>query len=466
VSRARFCRMSFAASVLESDRARTTLVTLLLFSTASLPNVAVAQCTEGWKAPRVLEAVDGRPAYVEAPVAVPTKGGLLLLGVPAWLWAERDAFDPFPSKSAPDTAAYVARLRKNIGFIGFVLGRERTATPVRPPSARSMRRLLAVPGADGAIHVAWFAPPPGSTDPDAEGSVWYAERHGDQWTVPTMVFSADHLDWSGLKAALLIRNTSDVHILVPYSRAQDSGIAYIRRTGGRWTTTVTPLRGLPSRATAQFIGNDSLAVAFAGIGAPGVRVRNGQHVFLIRAAISDTGWPTPALINYSGLDGVRWLGMYGASSTNRVSRQLTLVWNRTSQASRSSADTVYAMISEDAGVTWHSPQMLPLPFKVSTLSQARDAKGNVHLVLTSSSGVLGAPAAQMYHASLSDGHWSGLDSVSAGSVDSAPTISSIGPDTLLVAWGNARPADRSKSGVIAPVSKYATFVSACPRVIR
>jgi hypothetical protein len=452
--------------VKESEHARTALVTLLLFSTALVPNFAGAQCTEGWQAPRVLEAADGRPAYVEAPVAASTRGGVLLLGAPAFLWAERDAFDPFPSKSARDTAAYIARLRKNIGFIGFVLGPQRTATPVRPPSERPMRRLLAVQGADGTIHLAWFAPPPGSTEPDAEGSVWYAERHGDQWTVPTMVFSADHLDWSGLKAALLIRNTSDVHILVPYSRAQDSGIAYIRRTAGRWTTTVTPLRGLPSQATAQFIGNDSLAVAFAGIGAPGVRVRNGQHVFLIRAAISDTAWPTPALINYSGLDGVRWLGMYGASSTNRMSRQLTLVWNRTSQASRSSADTVYAMISEDAGVTWHSPQMLPLPFKVSTLSQAPDAKGNVHLVLTSSSGVLGAPAAQMYHAALRNGQWNGLDSVRPGSIDVPPTLSSIGPDTLLVVWGNARPAGGNLPGAIAPVSKYATFVSACPRVIR
>jgi len=457
--------MNFAAGVLESDGARTTLVTLLLFSTASLPNFAGAQCTEGWQAPRVLEAADGRPAYVESPVAVPTKGGVLLLGVPAFLWAERDAFDPFPSKSAPDTAAYVARLRKNIGFIGFVLGPERTATPVRPPSTLSMRRLLAAHGADGTIHVAWFAPPPGSTDPDAEGSVWYAERHGDQWSVPTMVYAADRLDWSGLKAALLIRNTSDVHIVVPYYRGQASGIAYIRRSNGRWMTTETRIGGLPTQATAQFFGTDSLAVAFAGFGAPGVRVRNGQHVFLIRAALSDTVWPTPTLVHYSGLDSIRWIGMYGTPSTHGTSQALTLVWNRIAQGARSSADTVYAMISEDAGVTWNSPQMLPLPFEVSTLSQARDARGNVHIVLTSFSGVLGAPAAQMYHAALSNGQWSGVDSVSDGSIYS-PTISSIGPDTLLVAWGNGRPAEPSKPGVIAPVSKYATFVSACPRVIR
>ena len=45
--------------VKESEHARTALVTLLLFSTALVPNFAGAQCTEGWQAPRVLEAADG-----------------------------------------------------------------------------------------------------------------------------------------------------------------------------------------------------------------------------------------------------------------------------------------------------------------------------------------------------------------------------------------------------------------------
>jgi len=422
-----------------------------------------AQCSTHWEVPRVLEAADGRPAYVESPVAVPTKGAVLLLGVPAWLWAERDAFDPFPSKSAPDTASYVARLRKNIGMIGFLLGRDHIATPVMPPVAAPMRRLLAESGTDGTIHVAWFAPPPGSTDPDAEGSVWYAERQGDRWTVPTMVFSADRLDWTHHKAGLLIRNT-DVHLVVPYYRGQTSGVAYIRRINGRWTTTETTLGGLPSQVTAQFIGTDSLAVAFARVGAPGVRARNGQHVFLVRVALSDTVWPTPRLVHYSGLDGVWLLGMHGAPSTDGKSQTLTLVWSRIAQGSRGTADTVLAMVSEDAGVTWHSPQMLPLPSKLATLTQVRDTRGNVHVVVTTGE-VLGATAPLMYHAVLSNGQWSVLDSVVTGPVDSSPTLSVIGPDTLLLAWGNARPAGMSP-GAIAPVSKYATLVSACPRGIR
>lgn len=441
-------------------------VTFVLLATGCARYLgAQSQCIVHWQSPQVLEAADGRPAYVESPVAMPTQGGVLLLGVPAFLWAERDAFDPFPSNSAPDTAAYLARLRKNHGLIGFLLGPKRTATPVRPPFAGPARKLMALSGPDGTIHIAWFAPPPGSSDPDAEGAVWYAERHGDQWTVPTMVFSADRLDWSGQKAALLIRHTSDVHLVVPYYRGKTSGIAHIRRTNGRWTTTETTLGGLPSQVTAQFIGADSLAVAFARVGAPGVRVRNGQHVFLIRAALSDTVWPTPTLVHWSGLDAIWWLGMYEVPSTHGISQALTLVWNRIPKDRRSSADTVYAMVSEDAGVTWHSPQILPLPFKVATLTQDRDTRGNVHVVVTSSERS-GATNAQMYHAALRTGQWTDLDSVLTGPVASVPALSSIGPDTLLLVWGNARPADRRAPGVIAPVSKYATFVSVCPRSSR
>lgn len=452
-------RMSFSLPTWRNSM-RAARIAFALFVAGYARHVG-AQCSMRWDAPRVLEVAGGRPAYVESPAAVPTKGGVLLLGVPAMIWAERDAFDPFPSPSALDTAAYLARLQRNIGYIGFVLQREHTVTGVRPPAAGPMRRLVAVSSADGTTHVAGFAPPPGSNDPDAEGSIWYAEYHAGQWTVPTMVYSADRLGWSGLKGALLIGKNSDVHMVVDYTRGQSQGIAYIRRTNGRWTTTEIVLGGMPSQATAQLIGTDSLAVAFAGIGAPGVRGRNGQHVFLIRAAIADTVWPTPTLVHYSGLERVWSLGMHALSSTQGTSSALAMVWVRHTQSSPSTADSLYAMISEDGGVTWRSPQILPLPFKVASLTQARDARGNVHVVVTSSD-VLGATNARMYHAALIKGRWTSVDSL-ADTVESMPTLSPIAPDSLLLVYGAARPADAKLPGLIAPVSKYATLVTACPR---
>jgi hypothetical protein len=455
--------MSFLLLIGQSSRLRAVLFALLPFATGCVRCLG-AQCTEGLQTPRVLEAADGRPAYVESPIAMPTKGGVLLLGVPALVWAERDAFDPPPSTTGLDTAAYLARLHENHDLIGFLLGRDNTATPVRPAFAGPARRLVAISGTDGTIHVAWFSPPRGSSDPDVDGAVWYAERRGNQWTVPVMVFSADRLDWSGQKAVLLIRHTSDVHLVVPYYRGQVAGIAYIRRVNGRWRTTETALRGMPSQAAAQFVGADSLAVAFAGVGAAGVRVRNGQHVYLIRAALSDTVWPSATLVHWSGLDAVRWLAMYKVPLT-AGSQGLALMWNRIPRDSRAAAATLYAIVSENGGVTWYSPQILRLPFRVGALTQDRDTWGNVHVVVTSS-GRSDPDNTQMYHAALRKGRWTNVDSVLTGPVASGPTLSTIGRDTLLLVWGNARPAGRGLAAVIAPVSKYAPFVSACPRGIR
>lgn len=456
-------RMSFLLLIGQPNRARAIFFALIMLSAGCVSYLG-GQCVEGWQTPRVLEAADGRPAYVESPIALPTQGGVLLLGVPSLLWAERDAFDPSPSGSALDTAAYVARLRKNMGMIGFVLGRDNAAVPVRPPFATPMRRLVAVSGTDGTIHVAWFSPPAGSSDPDAEGAVWYAERQGDRWTVPTMVFSADRLDWSRAKAALLIRRNSEIHLIVPYYRGNTSGIAHIRRTNGRWTTTETTIGGLPSQVTAQFMGTDSLVVAFARVGAPGIRVRNGQHVFQIRAAFSDAVWPAPTLVHYSGLAGVRWLRMYGLPSINGASEGLTLVWDRFSRE-RSSADTIYAMVSAGVGAPWRGAPMLVLPFKVTTLTQDLDSKGNVHVVATSWDHS-GAKNAQLYHAVLTQRGWTGVDSLLAGALASVPTLSSVGSDRMLLAWGTARSAAAKPTGVIAPVSEYTMYVNECPRSTR
>jgi len=437
-------------------------VTIVLLATGCA-GILDAQCTMHWQSPQVLQADDGRPAYVESPAAVPTQSGVLLLGVPAFLWAERDAFDPAPSVNGLDTSAYLTRLSANHSLIGFVLGPKRAAIPVKRPFAGSMRRLVAVLGADATTHVVWLGPPRGSKDPDEEGAVWYAERHNNQWTHPAIVFLADRFDWSGQNAVLLTRHRSDVHLVVPYYRGQSAGIAYIRRTNGRWTTTETSLRGLPSQTTGQFVGTDSLAVAFAGVGAPGARVSNGQHVYLIRAALSDKVWPSASLIAWSGLDAIRWLRMYEAPSTHGASQALTLVWDRIPRDGRSSADTIYAMVSNNAGLMWNPPEILPLPFKVATLTQDRDTMGNVHVVLTSLGGS-SSQNEQIFHATLRQGHWTHLDSVPTGPIASVPTLSSIAPDTLLLVWGSARPADRRLPGVVAPVSKYATYVRSCPGI--
>jgi len=441
---------------------KSALLALLLAGSA---RYAGAQCSMHWDAPRTLE-VAGRPAYVESPAAAATKSGVLLLGVPSMIWAEPKAFDPTPSPTALGLAAYTLRLDRNIGYFGFLLEKDHTVTGVRapaaaPPPSGPVRTLLAESGADGTIHVMWFAPPAGSNDPDAQGTIWYAEYHGGQWTVPTVVYSADRLNWSGLKPAFVLGKSSDVHIVVDYVRGHSGGLAYIRRINGRWTTTDAEMGHLPSQATAQLIGTDSIGVAFAGIGAPGVRERNGQHVFLIRAAIRDTVWPTPTLVHYSGLDGVRLLRMHAIPSTHSPSRTLVLVWQRTSRSSPGSAESVYSTTSEDTGATWGPPQILPLPGRIESLAQARDSRGNVHVVVEAAD-VQAANNGRMYHAALTHGQWTRIDSL-PDTVASTPTLTPIGRDSLLLVYGEARPADITLPGVVAPVSKYTTLVTSCSR---
>jgi hypothetical protein len=456
--------MSLSLCDCDPRPARTPFITGFFFLTLCAGHTSAAQCKEGWQVPRALVAADGRPAYVESPVAVPELNHILLLGIPALLWAERNNFDAPPSNTALDTAAYLARLGKNHGLVGFMLKRDNSVTPLRPPNAAPMRKLVAVSNRGGTVHLVWFSPGRNSTGSDVDGEVWYAERRAAHWTASRRVFSADRVDWSGQKAALLVGHHSDIHLVLPYYRGQVSGIAYIRRLNGRWITTETRVGGLPSQATAQFIGTDSLAIGFARVGVPGIRVRNGQHVYLIRAALSDTVWPAATLVHYSGLAGVRWLEMFRGPLTKEKSETLTLVWKQMPTGSRSNADTVYAMVSENGGVTWRSPETLALPFKVTTMARARDTMGNVHIVVTSSD-LSGATNTQIYHAALGNGKWGGMDSVLAGPVASAPTLSLIKPHTLLLVWGNARPGAANNPHLLAPVSKYAILVSACPPLL-
>src|SRR4051794_4384290 len=68
------------------------------------------------RAADVLRDTAGRPAYVEARSAIRAGRDLVLLGMPALLWATRDSFDVTIGPSAGDTLAYLARRHANLDF--------------------------------------------------------------------------------------------------------------------------------------------------------------------------------------------------------------------------------------------------------------------------------------------------------------------------------------------------------------
>jgi hypothetical protein len=303
-----------------------------------------------------------------------------------------------------------------------------------------------------------------SANADApDGAVWYAELRDTVWSVPIRVFSADRLDGTDNKAALLVGENFDIHLIVPYVRNHLGGFAYIRRIRGVWTSQEIPLSGLASQPQLELIGRDSLIVAFVRAGVPGVGGPNGptgQHVFVIRAAVSDTAWPAPRLVRFSGL-GAAWnLGMH-ASPANGNPRTITLIWRRIASSTESPTDSVYAMVSTDAGLTWQMQDVLSLPFRPAHFRQASDSRGNLHIVVTGSNGVLNPVGTMMYHTVLRNGKGTALDSLQGSVV--APSLSSIGADTMLLAWGEPLPAVPGKPGVVAPVTRYSRLVQECPR---
>jgi len=399
---------------------------------------------------------------VEAPVALGDSAGFLLLGTPAFLWAEREAFDPPLSGPVLDTAAYISRLLTNHGFIGFHLDDMGSATPVRHWSEQRLpRKIVAAQAPDGTIHIAWFTPPPGAHPDDDDTTIWYAERGGGLWSEPKVVFTADRFDWTGQKAALFLdislSNASNPHLLVAFVRGQAGGIAHVRRIAGEWTVSEKHLGGLPSRPTGQTIAGDSIVVAYAGIGAPGVRERNGQHIFLFGAAVADTAWPDPKLLVFSGLDGIRWLKLYRPVPGD-TSQALTLVWNSFRQEAGPS-DTLYAMVSHDNGSTWMTPKKLPLPFVVSRIIDASDRHGNLHLAVRPR-GETGKAPLPLHYVTLRHGVWGLLDSLRFGHTAVTPSLSFVAPDHLMLVWDSPRSAGINDSRV-APVSKYSLLRQGC-----
>lgn len=434
----------------------------VLTSSCVRQQIADSGCDRDWAPSRTLEVDDGRPAYVEAPKAIGETRGILLLGAPAFQWAARDSFDPPPS-SRLDTAAYVERLRRNHGLLGFIVDSRGLATPEKLPGSTPMRRVVGERDLNNRVHVAWYGPPRESSDDDVEGTVWYSERGSDGWSAPLKLFSADRLDWSGQKPVMLTSGDSDVHLFATFNRGQKSGIAYVRRISGVWTTTEVPLRGLPSQAAGVLVGTDSIVVVFAGIGVPGVKTVNGQHLFEVRAARTDMAWPQPRLVHWSGLDAVRWTKLYTLAQSP-TSQRLVLLWARIPREREAAVDTVFTMLSDDAGVTWVPGSKLSLPFALASLTQDIDTSRRIHIIATTAN--TGMSGVAMYHAVFDQNRWSSLLPIHSGTIASRPAISALGSDSLLLVWGETHPANSGATTALAPASKYTFFVGRCSRAIR
>lgn len=415
-----------------------------------------SDCATGWHSNINLRDSSGAPAYVESPVILSRRGGYVLLGAPALYWAEPNAFDPPPSVGKLTLSEYVTRSRRNHGLVGFYVDRTGQALPLRPPTTRTMKRISAAAGKYGGIHAVWYTRGDSATS-DADRMVWYAELEDGKWSVPKLLFEAEQLDWSGSSATLLLGPSGDVHVLFSFARSGQTWIGYARRLNGNWIVSQSNVAGLPSQVGAQLISRDSILVAYARVGAPGVRTRNGQHIFAIRAATKDTVWLAATRIQWSALDAITQLRVYRHAGSDSIS----VVWGRVS-AETGSLRGVSSVTSPDLGRTWQPERNSNLISGASTLAQAQTTSGEIQVVLAGISLSEGR-SSKMFYTLLRGDTWSTPEPFADLNSVGLLSLFSVDRRTVLLVWNEVRAAGGPQGNAPAPVTRFTSFTEACTR---
>lgn len=400
-----------------------------------------------WSEPRPLVTRDGRPAYVETPQILSTPSGTVLLGTPTMVWATPDRFDPAPRSIAP-TAAVSEDGRR---FFGLRLHPDGTVDPVPAPAAA--HRFVAPRGVvspDGTIRSVWAsvgADMPATRETPSE--LHSADIRAGGPDSVRRVFTADVIRWfSGLQP-LVVGHRNDLHFVASFDVTnRGRGIAYIRSEGDRWVSQPHLLPGFPATPELLVTETDSVLVAYTATDlASGTR--NGTHLWLVRAAITDSVWPRASLVRHSGLNGV------GDPRLLRLGPgQLALLWTAFPPTLR--RDSLFVTTSLDDGRTWSPPVSMRAAGGIGSISALADRYGTIHVIYRSlpPNAVLGD--GPIHHAVWTGGQWAYDEELPFGNAESIPQVAQTRGDTLLLIWGVAR---RSRGGRAAPVALFSQLVT-------
>lgn len=341
--------------------------------------------------------------------------------------------------------------------------------PVSGFTAGSEFPNLAIDGS-GNVHVVWT-----SAQGDQGNLVYYSRWDGEAWTRPVDIrFGGDRpviavdgfgdLDLIYIKAgkATYVRAANDQaasskgwfgeHIVSPSGvtsavqlaidqegtfhvvRTQHSGecpicssILYQRSTDGgdTWSDPVT-LSIQPAdsfRVQLKIDAHDRLHVAWDGLGAQG----SNQSVRYTYSIDHGNSWaPAQQFFGPKGLPTQSAIGV-GAND------QIMLVWQTMDH------DVIYYQVSEDAGMTWGQPTLVPdmAPGQSSTgtdnYSMATDSAGTIHLAATGRGTNADIPS--LYHLQWDGKKWSKPDPVYSGpDFPEYPTIVVSDGNRLHLTW--------------------------------
>lgn len=441
---------------------------LLLFAAAisgdsALSPVAaqkVSRCTSTWETPRPLVGTEGRPAYVEAPSVLRTPQGLLLVGTPSLIWYREGAFVPPVPTTPTDTAAFVAALRRNVGLFGVRFRPKEVHTPLYPPVLTgAASHVVGAVTRDGTMHAVWLQEDVLKDHPRA--TLWYASLRGNVWSAPQALFSADQLYWRPGTGALLA-NGNTVHVVGSYYRADSGGgVVHARRVASQWRVRTKSIPALPNYTTAAPIGHDSVLIVFSA-GDVHAGVRNGSHLFAIRTGPRDTVLGEPVRVQWSGLGSASWPALNVLGDWGARAGRLSLTWAVVG-AGGSAADSLFGMTTSDGGRTWSTRISGALPPQVALLTVASDTRGNSHVAILANGDNERAAGRGLWYTKREPDRWQTLTRLNFGEVGSAPTLSRVGTDTLMLSWGRPIPATKG-GGQVAPAGMYAMLVDRCGRV--
>lgn len=416
-----------------------------------------------WGTQQLLSTREGQWAYSEAAQGIATPNGITLLGWPALAWSTHDRFAPANPKTRADSAAILRNLR----VIGFSLDSQRRAESIAPPPG--VKRMVwprAVTGADGVADLVWGTPADTDSTPDGViTTMWHARFRSGIWSVPTKVLSADRLQWGLSSRSTLVSVGGQLHAVVPfYDHPGSRGIAYARLIGGQWRTTKSPVSGLPQHPSVVVVAPDTIVVTYSATDLSS-KERNGSHVFAIRTAIRDTAWPRARMVHWSGTDGVVWPEVFQLGRiepTLQSSRALAVVWGDVGESSRG-VRRLRLALSLDGGLSWSARDSLPTPNGIVALSAHSDGRGSVHVVYqeASSAGPSGGDGPLSY-TRWASGSWQPAQLLPFDISRSAPQLSRLRADTILLTWGVGRPAQPGPGAPIAPVTAFALAPPGCP----
>lgn len=338
----------------------------------SIPSDSASCANGGWTPPIEPRLPDGRRVAIHAPNLVRVKTGLAIVGAPTFVWH---------SATLPvDTGGASGEPALRSPFAGALLRDDGTLSMIPfPPGVTFMTKEFAVSDGKGGMHVVWGIPtfPPAPVRaPTVE--IWYAHFDGRRWSAPESVLAAEELVLEHTLSRLRLKD-GVLHLAV-VGRAPRAdiarfyGIAYARRTDGRWQTRWLPLAGLDARYLDMIaLGAGRVLLTF--VASIPTQQPGDQPNALATMTSSDDGahWEGPTVVRQ--LD--PWDGFFVHALPDRVGR-VHILWT---SYPFSTTDVNLRHIASSDAREWSEPSETRLDPSLFALDAALDQSDSLRVLI-------------------------------------------------------------------------------------